>query len=143
MTGRPGSGTIYVVSGSSGAGGDKEKSYPHDAMPFSIHDGGMFYIEVQGNRLDAKFIRRNGKVADQFTLMKGVNKVNHVLLQQGFPAQLKASWSGDYQWSTGNTARSIELTPQKDTTLIVRDSYACLADTFHIKVYPAPLHRDH
>jgi predicted phosphodiesterase len=141
MTGRPGSGTIYVVSGSSGAGGDKEKSYPHDAMPFSVHDGGMFYIEVEGNRLDAKFIRRNGKVADQFTLMKGVNKVHHVILQQGFPAQLKASWIGNYHWATTDTTRSIQLIPQRDTSVIVRDPYGCLSDTFHIKVHPAPLHR--
>lgn len=63
-------GTVYVVSGSSGASGAVQKGYPHNAMPFSQHRGGMFYFEVEGARLDAFFLRKNGTTGDRFTLIK-------------------------------------------------------------------------
>lgn len=66
----PRQGTIYVVAGSSGASGRVQEGYPHNALPFSQNTGGMFYFEVQGNRLDARFIRKNGTIGDRFTLIK-------------------------------------------------------------------------
>lgn len=63
-------GTIYVVAGSSGASGRVQEGYPHNAMPFSQNTGGMFYFEVQGTRLDARFIRKNGTIGDRFTIVK-------------------------------------------------------------------------
>jgi hypothetical protein len=56
-------GTVYVVAGSAGADGGVQAGYPHNALPFSQDDGGMFYFEVDSNRLDAKFIRRDGQIA--------------------------------------------------------------------------------
>ena len=47
----------------------------HTMLPWSVDDGGMFYFEVEDNRLDAKFIRRTGVISDQFTIMKNVNRV--------------------------------------------------------------------
>src|SRR5260221_10815738 len=67
-------GTVYVVAGSSGASGGVQAGYPHNAMPFSLNDGGAFYLEVEDNRLDAKFIRRTGVEWDSFTILKNVNK---------------------------------------------------------------------
>ncbi|MGC4035173.1 MAG: metallophosphoesterase family protein [Chitinophagaceae bacterium] len=63
-------GTVYVVAGSAGASGSTQAGYPHNAMPFSVNDGGAFYFEVEDNRLDAKFLRRTGEVWDQFTIIK-------------------------------------------------------------------------
>lgn len=70
QTGAGNHGTVYVVSGSSGASGSIQSGYPHNALPFSFNDGGMFYLEVEGNRLDAKFIRKDGVIADKFTIMQ-------------------------------------------------------------------------
>lgn len=67
-------GTVYVVSGSSGALGDVESSWPHNAMPFSDNEGGMFYLEVEENRLEGKYLRSDGKFWDQFTIMKEGSK---------------------------------------------------------------------
>jgi 3',5'-cyclic AMP phosphodiesterase CpdA len=135
MSGQSNSGTVYVVSGSSGAGGRIQEGYPHNAMPFSLKEGGMFYIEVEGNRLNGKFLQRNGKIGDQFTLMKQVNKTHNVIIQAGFSAELKASWTGNYIWSNGDTAKSITVSPIKDTQIIVQDKAKCLKDTFHITVH--------
>ncbi|MGV3641364.1 MAG: metallophosphoesterase [Adhaeribacter sp.] len=67
-------GTVYVVSGSSGAMGNVQSSWPHNAMPFSDNEGGMFYLEVEQNRLEAKYLRSDGKIWDQFTIMKEGSK---------------------------------------------------------------------
>ena len=66
----PNRGTVYVVAGSSGASGQVQEGYPHNALPFSQNTGGMFYFEVQGPRLDARFIRKNGTIGDRFTIIK-------------------------------------------------------------------------
>ncbi|WP_164851456.1 purple acid phosphatase family protein, partial [Larkinella soli] len=69
-------GTIYLVSGSGGAGLDPGKytpkgKWPHNAMLVSdTLNGGSMFIEVEGNRLDVKFIAEDNQVRDQFTIMK-------------------------------------------------------------------------
>ncbi len=129
-------GTIYVVSGSAGASGGTQAGYPHDALPFSFNDGGMFYFEVEGNRLDAKWIRRDSVIADQFTIIKDANNTKTVTVAKGQPVTLDASWPGTYAWSSGAATRSITFTPAKDTVYTVKDSTgkSCLADQFTIKV---------
>lgn len=127
-------GTVYVVSGSAGAAGGTQSGYPHDAMPWSFNDGGMFYIEVEGNRLDAKFIRRTGVVADQFTIMKDANKTTNLSINSGTPTILTASWKGNYAWSTGATTQSITVSPTSNTTYTVNDGSGCVSDVFNISV---------
>ena len=64
-------GTVYVVSGSAGQLGGKQRSYPHDAMYFSdATHGGADMIEVRGNRLDFTWICADGVVRDHFTILK-------------------------------------------------------------------------
>jgi acid phosphatase type 7 len=63
-------GTVYVVTGSSGAAGNVQAGYPHNAMPFSFNEGGMFYLEVEANRLNAEFIRKDGVIRDKFTIIQ-------------------------------------------------------------------------
>lgn len=66
------SGTIYAVVGCS-ASKDSDPELNHPAM----HTGaggdttvGSMFIDVTGNRLDACFIRRDGKILDHFTVLK-------------------------------------------------------------------------
>jgi hypothetical protein len=129
-------GTVYVVAGSSGADGGVQAGYPHNALPFSIDDGGMFFFEAEDNRLDAKFIRRDGSIADQFTIMQDVSRSTSQTVAVGSSVTLTASWVGSYLWSTGATTRSITVTPATEgtTNYTVTDasSGACLNDAFTV-----------
>jgi hypothetical protein len=62
------SGAVYVVPGSSGqtSGG----SLNHPAHWVSLNQLGSLVIDIDGARLDAKFLRETGAVADSFTIIK-------------------------------------------------------------------------
>lgn len=125
-------GTVYMVSGSAGASGTMDPSFPHSALPFSLNDGGMFYFEVEDNRLDGKFLRKDGTVWDKFTIMKDVNDVKEITTRPGEAVTLTASWVGSYNWSTGATTRSITVTPMANTTYTVSDPSLCIADQYSV-----------
>ena len=127
-------GTVYVVSGSSGTSNPVQTSFPHNAMPFSINDGGMFYFEVEGNRLDAKFIRQDGSVGDKFTIMKDAGRSSNIEITSGTSTELTASWIGDYKWSTNETTKTISVTPTSNTTYTVVDQNGCITDQFNINL---------
>jgi Calcineurin-like phosphoesterase len=132
--GKTNHGTVYVVSGSSGQTGKLQAAWPHNAMPFSDNEGGMLYLEVEQNRLDAKYLRTDGMVWDQFTIMKDVNKVTQVQTDSSGAVQLTASWIGSYLWSTGDSTRSIRVSPDRDTSSYqVTDHQNCLRDVFQVK----------
>ena len=130
-------GTVYVVAGSSGADGGVLAGldgYPHNALPHSIDDGGMLYLEVDDNRLDAKFLQRTGVVGDQFTIIQDVNNTNSYNVIVGNQVTLTASWPGSYAWSTGPATRSINVTPAVPgtTNYTVTDGMGCLTDQFSV-----------
>ena len=76
-------GTVYVVSGSAGALGGHKETYPHNAMFYSNHEiGGAVMLEVQGNRLDLKWICSDGEIRDHFTMMKDVERDEEKLLKR-------------------------------------------------------------
>ena len=65
-------GTIYAVVGCS-ASKDSDPSLDHPAMFFSAGGDttlGSFVIDVDSNRLDARFLRMDGKILDHFTILK-------------------------------------------------------------------------
>lgn len=68
----PGSheGAVYAVAGSSGqiSGG----LLNHPAMFISLNNLGSMVLDVNGDTLDAKFLRENGEVWDYFRIVKGV-----------------------------------------------------------------------
>jgi len=66
---QPHEGAVYVVAGSSGktSGG----SLNHPAMFISLNNLGSLVLDINGSRLDAKFLRENGSVADSFAIVKG------------------------------------------------------------------------
>ncbi|WP_205945122.1 purple acid phosphatase family protein [Pedobacter psychrodurus] len=75
-------GTVYVVSGSAGALGGNKATYPHDAMYYSNNKvGGAVMLEVQGNKLDLKWIASDGAIYDHFTMMKDVKKSDLEILK--------------------------------------------------------------
>ena len=76
-------GIVYVVSGSAGQLGGHQETFPHNAMYYSNSDiGGAVMLEIQGNRLDLKWICSDGKIRDQFTMMKDVKKEDEKVLLQ-------------------------------------------------------------
>jgi len=130
-------GIVYVVSGSAGKLGGTSTGYPHDAMYYSNSlTGGSLYLEVNGNRLDAKWIDENGNIMDQFTLLKDVNNSTNVTISYGDNVNLTASWNGVYQWSPVSSAlKTINVSPEVTTNYIVSDgSFNCVHDTFNVKV---------
>ena len=133
-SGKVNHGTVYVVAGSSGASGGTQTGYPHDALPFALNDGGLLYLEVEGNRLDGKFIRRTGVVYDQFTMLKDANKTTNLSTNAGTPINLTASWNGNYSWSTGATTKTITVSPSVNTTYTVNDANGCVADVFNVAI---------
>ena len=64
----PNAGAVYAVAGSAGqiSGGPLN----HPAMFISLNNLGSLVVDVNDNRLDARFIRENGAVADNFTIIK-------------------------------------------------------------------------
>ena len=65
----PHEGAVYAVAGSSGqiSGG----LLNHPAMFISLNNLGSMVLDVNGDTLDAKFLRENGVVADYFRIVKG------------------------------------------------------------------------
>lgn len=64
-----GRGAVYVVAGSSGQTGFG--SFNHPAVFKALNNLGSMVIDVNGNRLEARFLRENGVVDDHFTILKG------------------------------------------------------------------------
>jgi hypothetical protein len=62
-------GTVFVVNGNSGS---REQGAPlnHPAFYFDDDGYGSFMMEVQGNRLDGKYLSSTGAVMDEFTILK-------------------------------------------------------------------------
>lgn len=140
-------GTVYVVAGSAGAStGGTNAGFGANAMPFAINDGGIFYFEVEDNRLDAKMLRRNGTIFDQFTIMKDVNQNSSFSINNGTQQNLTASWpqSGNYTWTPAavGTSRTVSVTPPDNAVTVysVADDYGCVSDQFTITTsYPVPV----
>lgn len=67
----PNQGAVYAVAGSSGkiSGG----ALNHPAMFVSLNNLGSMILDVNDKRLDAKFLRENGAIADYFTIIKGIS----------------------------------------------------------------------
>jgi len=129
-------GIVYVVTGSAGKISETQPTYPHDAMTYSnAQNGGASMIEVNGNRLDFKWICDDGIIRDHFTMMKNVNNKTVVNAKKGDTITLTASFAGDYKWSPGKqTTKSITVNPSAGKSIYtVRDSQNCLVETFEVK----------
>lgn len=63
-------GTVYIVAGTSGLA---DQVSAHAAMYTSLSIPGSLVLDVQGKRLDVRFIDQQGEVKDFFTLKKTTN----------------------------------------------------------------------
>ncbi|MCF2519696.1 metallophosphoesterase [Dyadobacter sp. CY351] len=128
-------GTVYVVSGSAGQLGSKAAGFPHNAMYYSDAErsGGMV-LEVEGNRLDAKWIGVDGIIYDQFTIEKDVNNETTIEVDAGESIELKSSFIAEYVWNNGAKTSSITVSPDKTTDYNVKDAQNCITDVFHVTV---------
>lgn len=132
-----GKGTVYVVSGSAGRVDRSQATYPHDALPFSdVSIGGASMLEVEGNRLDLKWLSADGKIRDHFTMMKNVNRKSVIKIKKGQTATLTASYVGAYNWKGLNKkSRTIEVKPPVGVSnYTVTDPHSCLKDEFEVHV---------
>lgn len=129
-------GTVYVVAGSAGQLGGQQSTYPHNAMYTSnVTNGGSLVLEIEGNRLDAKWLCADGVIRDKFTIMKEAGKKQTYQLSLGDSAVLEASWKGDYNWNTQSSVeKSVVIKPVKNVDYIVKDNYNCVADSFRVTV---------
>lgn len=131
-------GTVYVVAGSAGQVGGTSSSFPHASSYYAnATTGGSLLVEIEGNRLDAKFIAADNTIKDKFTILKDVNKKTIVNTTAGQNVTLTASWKGNYKWSTGDTTRAITLTAVAGTTVYTVSDNAtagsrCIQDTFNV-----------
>jgi len=134
-------GTVYVVAGSGGQLGSPSPGFPHKAMYYSnAEHGGSMMLEVEGNRLDAKWIGIDGQIRDKFTIVKDVNQDRTVEVELGKSINLEASFNGQYIWNTGANSKTISITPNADADYSVKDVQNCLNDIFHVKVtIPLPV----
>ncbi|MFI5128421.1 MAG: purple acid phosphatase family protein [Chitinophagales bacterium] len=130
-------GTVYIVTGSSGRVDYSQSTFPHNALPFSnVTIGGATLLEIEGNRIDMKWICADGVIRDQFTLMKNVNKRSTITVKRGQSVELKASFVGQYRWEGSNkTTRSITIKPRPGTSVYkVKDPSNCIEDVFTVNV---------
>ena len=130
-------GTVYVVSGSAGALGRSQSTYPHDAMYYSNYElGGASMIEVNENKLELKWICSDGQIKDHFVMMKDVNKNRIINIKKGQRVTLTASFVGTYKWDKRKeTTRSITVKPSSGKTIYeVTDPYTCIKDRFEVRV---------
>ncbi len=130
-------GIIYVVNGCGAANSGSQSTYPHDAMVYSNNkDGGSLFLEISGNRLEAKFITEDGSIKDQFSIFKDVNKKTELKLEANQQSViLPASWAGTYNWQHDNSKNeAVSVSPIVTTKYIVQDDQKCLQDEFTVKV---------
>jgi len=65
----PNQGTIYIVAGSSGWATFQTGRHP--VMYSALLRMGSLVLDIDGHRLDAKFLRETGTIDDHFTIIKG------------------------------------------------------------------------
>ena len=87
-------GTVYVVAGNAGqvSGG----SLDHPAMFVSLNELGSLVLDVDGGRLDARFLRETGRIDDWFTILKptgeGTFRLANIRVEGG---TVTAAWDSE------------------------------------------------
>lgn len=133
-------GTVYAVVGCSGKLSGTSSGWPHPVMYEATNTTlGSMILEIEGNRLDAKFITNDTTVYDQFTILKNAGGKQVFNLCPNDTIYLKPSWPGNVTWFPGNaTDDSLQVIVQLATTFFAYDTWNCVADTFEINILPSP-----
>jgi len=134
----PHEGAVYVVAGSSGqtSGG----SLNHPAMFISLNNLGSLVMDFDGNRVDVKFVRETGAIADYFTVIKGGGTTPPAaptgLAATAGNAQVSLSWNASSGAASYNVKRAttsggpyttiatdVTSTTYNDTTVVNGTTY--------------------
>lgn len=146
-------GTVYVVCGNSGSS-ENAPSLNHPAMYYT-HGGssamGSFIMDIHKNRLDGRYLKSTGEIADSFTILKKnlvLQPLADVSICEGDSAQLTAVFSGGsdslaYSWSpSAETGPLAQLSPLSSTqyTLTITDLLTGQTEStsFQLHVEPMP-----
>ncbi len=140
-------GTVYIVCGNSGST-ENAPALSHPAMVYT--DGGSnamgsFVIDVYKNRLDGKYLKVTGDVADQFTILKKdvvLAPIANQTICEGGEINVTASFTGGsdsitYAWSPlTSDLPSVTLSPTTNTqyTLTVTDHLTGQVETVSFTV---------
>jgi hypothetical protein len=118
-------GTVYVVCGNSGSE-NNDGTMNHPVFHFGDNGSGIygsFIMDVYRNRLDAKYLRSNGQILDEFTILK-----KNLALQSstdticiGETIILQSSISGgsdslDILWNNGSSENQLSVSPSQTTS---------------------------
>jgi acid phosphatase type 7 len=134
-------GTIYNVSGSSSRWGFVSGGYPHNAMVYSnSEEPGASLIEVNGNRLDLKFINIKGDILDKYTLFKNVGKKYELLANCGDEISLNPSFTAAYTFPKDLTVNANLRVDSvyKNLEFTYSDQYKCITDSVKVSVAAYP-----
>ncbi len=85
-------GAVYIVAGSSGFATSRYGHHP--AMYASILSMGSLVLDVDGNRLDGKFVRQTGAINDTFTILKGGPQLTSISVSAGVVTATFKSFAG-------------------------------------------------
>src|ERR1051326_8835439 len=96
----PHQGTVYIVNGASGWA--TVGSMDHPAMFKSLLRTGSLILDIDGERLDARFLRETGAIDDYFTMLKGrspepLRTVNFSISAGSICAKWKTIAGGTYR----------------------------------------------
>ncbi|MCX7727926.1 MAG: metallophosphoesterase [Bacteroidia bacterium] len=129
-------GTVFVVCGNSGKLSSVSSGWPHPVMVnYSNSTYGSMLIEVNDNRLDAKYITSTGTVLDQFTIVKNSGKKTTIFACQGETVTLKPSWPNKNYWNPlGYYSDSVNVQVFFPTTYYTYDALNCITDTITIQL---------
>ena len=131
-------GTVYSVVGCSGKTSGTSSGWPHPVF-YSYNNTllGSMLLEINDNRLDAKFITSTNTVYDGFTIVKNAGKKTTLNICQGQNVTLKPSWPESVFWfPLGTTQDSAVVNPAFSTVYYSYDPNSCIKDTFIVNVTP-------
>jgi hypothetical protein len=147
-------GSVYVVCGNSGSN-ETAPAINHPVMAYA--DGGStamgsFVIDIYKNRLDGKYLKVDGTIGDDFTILKKnlhLNSISNYTICEGDSLSLNATFTGgsdsiSYLWMPiNNNNQAITLAPSGLTsyTLTVTDLLTGQAEntTFTINIANLPI----
>lgn len=131
-------GTVYAVVGCSGKTSGTSSGWPHPVMhSYSNSLYGSMLLQIEDNKLDAKFITSTNLVYDSFTIVKNAGKKQTFQVCQGSNVKLKPTMPGSMNWLPQNTiADSVTVSPPFSTVYYAVDLANCIKDTFEINVVP-------
>ncbi|MDQ3061910.1 MAG: fibronectin type III domain-containing protein, partial [Acidobacteriota bacterium] len=97
----PNQGAVYAVAGSSGQATGGLLNHP--AMFISLNNLGSMVLDINNNRLDAKFLRENGTIADYFTIIKGGTPPTPPVSPSNLTTSGISSSAINLAWTDGST----------------------------------------